>query len=288
MREKCVLLAIILALSVTAFRGGLYAQDEPIACAWASTVPKIDGLKQDWEGVPLIPQKHDVQLGFMNDSRYLYILFVFTNPKNLSSLDQTGITLFYNPEGKKKKDFGINFRKIQVTADQLIAIMEQRQGPMSDQDKARYKTNPSYTLFHYGIISKGKNEVLNADEREGVLPALFRIGRDQAGLAYEFAVPLKKAKELAPGIGTEAGKAVILGFEWGGWSRQLQHEAATRMAAMGAQARDQRASDNLTDGSDPGGVARMRETDAPEMAAMRKMQPKKYDFWVNVQLSNIQ
>lgn len=288
MREKHFLVAVISALSVTAVLGGLYAQDTPTACAWASAVPKIDGLKQDWEGVPLIPQKHDVQLGLMNDSRYLYILFVFTSPKNLSSLDQTGITLYYNPQGQKKKDFGINFRKIQVTGDQLIAMMEQKQGPLSDQEKAKYKANPSYSVFHYGIISKGKKEVLNADESEGILPALFRINRDQTGLAYEFAVPLKKATELAPGIGTEPGETVILGFEWGGWSRQLQQVTAASMAARGAQARDQRASDNLTDGSDPGGAGRMRETDAPEMAAMRKMQPKKYDFWVSVQLANMQ
>ena len=288
MRERYFFLVIMSVLSATAFLGVSYAQDQALASSWASIVPKIDGLKQDWEGTTLIPQKYDVQLGFKNDSRYLYVFLVFTNPKNLSSIDQTGISLFYNPEGQKKKDFGINFRKIQVTADQLIAMMEQKQGPLTDQEKAKYKANPSYTVFHYGIIHKGKKEVLNADESEGILPAVFRINRDQAGLLYEFAVPLKKAKELAPGIGTEAGKTVILGFEWGGWSRQLQQSSASSMAAMGARARDERASDNLTDGSDPGAVSGMRMGDAPEMAAMRKMQPKKYDFWVNVQLANIQ
>jgi hypothetical protein len=266
-----------------------YAEDQPIASTWASAVPKIDGLKQDWEGTPLTSQKHDVQLGLQNDGQYLYILLVFTNPKNLSSIAQTGVTFYFDNEGKNKKDSGINFRRLQLTADEFIAMMEEKQGPLSAEEKAKYKANPSYSVFHYGIIHKSSKEILNADEAEGILPAVFRFGQEQMALCYEFAIPLKKATEMAPGIGTEAGKALALGIEWGGWSRQLKQSVASSMADAQMRAQDARGSEDLKgEGGDPSEVGGMRMGDAPGMAAMRKRQPKKYDFWVNIQLANTQ
>lgn len=291
MNKRIFFIMTLSALFVVAFFGAAYAKDEAIASNWASVAPKIDGLRQDWEGTPLTPQKFDVQLGFKNDDKFLYILLVFTNPKNLSSIDLTGITLFFNPEGQKKNDFGINFRRVQLTADQFIAMTEQEQGPLGDEEKARLKTNPKYALFHCGIISKGSKKVLNADESKGILPAVFRINREQMALCYEFAVPLKRATETAPGMGTEAGKTVTLGIEWGGWSKQMQKFASLDMAGMGMSAQDERASDDLAareDSGDPKDIERMKMGESPQLAAMRKRQPRKFDFWVNVQLANIQ
>lgn len=291
MKKGIFMMMTLSALVFVVFLGAAYAKDEPVASTWASAAPKIDGLRQDWEGTPLTPQKFDVQLGFKNDSQFLYILLVLTNPKNLSSIEQTGITIFFNPEGQKKKDFGINFRRLQLSADQFIAMTEQKQGPLGDEEKARLRTNPRYSLFNYGIINKGSKQVLNADESQGILPAAFRISREQMALCYEFAIPLKRAAELAPGLGTEPGKTVTLNVEWGGWSKQMQQFTAAEMAQMETRARDERASDDLAvrgDASDPQDVSGMRMGESPGMASMRKMQPKKFDFWVNVRLANLQ
>ncbi len=277
-----------LALAVGAAGLGVFGKDAPILSQWADSPPRIDGAADDWAGIELAPQTLGVQVGFKNDDRYLYIHFLFTDPKALTSVEATGLTLYFDVQGKKSKDHGINFRRLQMTADEFIAFLEQKQGPLGEEQKKQYRTNPRYFVFYYGMISKGVKNIQEADERGGVLPAVFRYGKQGRALLYEFAVPLARAKDLAPGIGTEPGQTVRVGFEWGGWTRGLQQFSASQFAQMATAAVDMRAPDDPTsEGGDPGSVRGMRTGEAPDIAAMRKMQPKKYDFWVDVTLAAI-
>ena len=110
-----------------------YGKDEIIKSQWASSPPKIDGLDQDWTAMNLYSQKNNIKLGLRNDEKYLYILFCFTNPKYLSTVELTGLTVYFNPEGKKDKDFGLNFRKIKISADEFIARLEKERGPLKEE-----------------------------------------------------------------------------------------------------------------------------------------------------------
>jgi hypothetical protein len=137
------------------------------------------------------------------------------------------------------------------------------------------------------MISKGVKHVQQADEREGILPAVFRYGQQGRTLVYEFAVPMARATDLAPGIGTEPGQTVKIGFEWGGWSRSLQQFSASQFNQMATAARaDKPREDPTAEGGDPMAVSGMRMGDSPDIAAMRKMQPKKYDLWVDISLAS--
>lgn len=284
MRAKLWL--ILLALAVSAAGLGASAKDAPIVSQWAESPPRIDGAADDWAGTELAPQTLGVQVGFKNDDKYLYVHFLFTDPKALTSVEATGMTLYFDLQGKKSKDHGINFRRLQMTADEFIAFMEQKQGPLPEAQKQQYRTNPRYFVFYYGMIGKGVKQIQPAVEREGILPAVFRYGRLEKALLYEFAIPLERAAELAPGIGTQPGQTVKVGFEWGGWSRNLQQFSASQFNQMATMARSDRPSDDPTgEGGDPGGVSGMRMGDSPDIAAMRKMQPKKYDIWVDVGLA---
>lgn len=286
MRKRQIFTVSLLVLMMSAFSLSGFGHAQATASDWAATPPKIDGLDKDWEGVTLIPQKYGVNLGFRNDENYLYILFQFTDPKYLTTVEATGMTVFFNTEGKKKKDHGINFRKMRLTADQFIAMMEQKQGPLPENQKANLRLNPFYWMFHYGIISKDSKELLTAEEHEDIMPAVFRSQVQQQTVIYEFAVPLERATEFAPGIGTRPGEEITVGFEWGGWIRELKEAVASGMGATGARARDQRASDDLKgEGGDPSDVRGMSIGDAPELAAMRKKQPPKYTFWVDIELA---
>lgn len=275
-------LIVLMAFAISLFCLG---KDEAIESNWADTPPKIDGLSQDWEGIPLVSQKHGVNLGFRNDEKYFYVLFVFTNPKYLTTVELTGMTLYFNPEGEQKKGRAINLRKIQLTADQFIAWMEKNKGPMSEEEKKKIKVHDAYWLFHCGIKKKDTEEIVTAEENARITPAVFRMERQQKTLIYEMAIPLEKATELAPGIGTKIGENLTVGFEWGGWTKELKQVVSSQMGAAGSRARDIKASDDLTgEGGDPRSVRGARMSDAPTLAAMRKRQPKKYLFWVDVKL----
>jgi len=290
MREKSFfkisfLLLIIIFLSINS----LGKEEVTLASLWASVPAQIDGLSQDWQDVPLISQKYGVNLGFKNDEKYLYILFVFTDPKYLSSVESTGMSIYFNPEAEKKKESGINFRRISLAADQFIAWMEEKQGPMTEEQKKAYRVHKSYLMFYCGILGKGFKQIMRADESEKILPAAFRIGGQQKTFIYEFAVPLEKATQLASGVGARPGETLTIGFDWGGWSKEIKQAVASRMGDEASKARDQRASDDHT-GEGGGGqdARRMQMGDAPEMAAMRKMKPKQYDLWLNLKLAEKQ
>jgi len=284
MRARFVL--IFLALAVGAAGLGASGKDTPIPSQWADPVPRIDGAADDWAGTEFAPQPLGVQVGFKNDDKYLYVHFLFTDPKALTSVEATGMTLYFDLQGKKSKDHGINFRRLQMTPDEFIAFLEQKQGPLPEEQKKQYRANPRYSVFYYGMISKGVKNVQQAVEREGILPAVFRYAQQGRALLYEFAIPLARAAELAPGIGTQAGQTVKVGFEWGGWSRSLQQFSASQFNQMATMARADRPGDDPTsEGGDPRAVSGMRMGDSPDIAAMRKMQPKKYDVWVDVSLA---
>jgi len=202
-------------------------------------------------------------------------------------VELTGMTIYFNPEGQKKKGHGINFRKIMLTADQFIDWMEKNKGPMDEEEKKKIKVHDQYWLFHSGIIEKGVKDIVTAEESERITPAVFRMARQQKAFIYELAIPLERATKLAPGIGTKAGESLSVGFEWGGWTQELKKVVASTMGATGSKARDQRASDDIAGkgAGDPRGVSRMRMGDSPDLARMRKRQPKKYIFWMDVKLA---
>ena len=276
----------MMTLAVAAAGANASGKDSPVLSQWVDSAPRIDGAADDWAGMQLTPQTLGVQVGFKNDDKYLYIHFLFTDPKALTSIENTGMTLYFDVQGKKSKDHGINFRRLLMTPDGFIAFLEQKQGPLPEEQKKQYRANPRYSVFYYGLISKGVKHIQQAEEREGILPAVFRYGQQGRALLYEFAIPLARAADLAPGIGTLPGQTVKIGFEWGGWSRALQQFSASQFGQMATAARADRPSEDPTAaGGDPAAVSGMRMGDAPDIAAMRKMQPKKYDFWVDVALA---
>ncbi len=281
-------LLVLMAFAISAF---CFSKDknDVIASDWTSTPPKIDGLSQDWEGVPLISQKYGLELGFRNDEKYFYVLFVFTDLKYLTTAELTGLTLYFNTLGEQKKGRAINFRKIQLTADQFIAWMEKNKGPISEEEKKKIKAHDAYWLFHSGIIKKDTEEIVTAEENSRITPAVFRMVRNQKTFTCELAIPLEKATELSPGIGTKPGENLTVCFEWGGWTKDLKQLVASQMGAAGSRARDERAADDpAREGGDPQDVRGMSWSDRPELAAMRKRQPKKYLLWVDVKLADKQ
>ncbi|MBU4329536.1 MAG: hypothetical protein KKB53_03430, partial [Acidobacteria bacterium] len=94
---------------------------------------------------------------------------------------------------------------------------------------------------------------------------------------------LEKAVELAPGVGAEPGDALVIGFEWGGWTAETKAAAAARMGAQGSQAGMSAGGTDFTgDRSGDGGDSGLPRE---QLQQMRRMMPKEYSFWYDVQLA---
>jgi hypothetical protein len=273
MRKTINLFLIIISVGVIFAMG--VAKDKIVASTWCPSPLIVDGTSADWQGVALtFEKKVQVDYAFMNDSDYLYIFFVFKDPIYLSSINQTGMTIYFNVEGKKKKDYGINFIQKRISAQQYIAMLEKQKGALPDADKNSILATPNYVVFDFNVINK-KAKKNAAEAPAHARAAVYRIQQDQEkNVAIEFAVPLARVAELAPGIGTEPGKQIKVGFEWGGLTEAMKQARMNRF-----QNQSERSAEKVSEqpiGGTGASTSRGRQS------------PKKYDFWVDVQVASSQ
>lgn len=268
--ETALLIFMILAVSIIG-----YTKEQKVDSSWVAVPVKIDGSADDWaEDILAFEKKVKVDLAFKNDPEYLYVVFMFKDPKYLSSISFTGMTLWFNTEGKKKKDYGVKFINKQVTADEYISITEQQFGPIPDEKKSEIREKPNYVINYTEVINKKSKSSSQAPENVKIRPAIFRSGRQEKMMVYEFAIPLKRVTEQAAGIGTEPGKTIKVGFEWGGTTKEMMMQQLKQTSSGSARARAGSATSGLKDERSGG-----RET------TTRIRRQRKYSFWVDVQLA---
>jgi hypothetical protein len=290
MRKELNLNIFLLGFIVLALCASSFSKDIIVESKWVASPMKIDGLNNDWDNNALNSEgKIDVDYAFMNDAGNLYILFIFKNPKFLSSIGMTGMTIWFDSEANKKKDYGIRFIGKQISADQYISMLEEKMGAVPEAKKAQIRTNPRYNFYDYELINKiSKSPSKFSEAQDPIIPA-FRNSIQQKTVIYEFLIPLKRLAELSKEIGANPGKAVQVCFEWGGATKELERAAAGQISSQATRA---------TGESGMGGLKSERDTSAEkvlgdvesgsELAAMRKRIPQQYSFWVEVKLAQNQ
>jgi hypothetical protein len=257
-----------------------FSKQKAITSHWAAAPLTIDGSAEDWPSEDLnLEKKVDVDFAFKNDAENLFILFIFRNPKYLSSINQTGMTLWLNTEGKKKKKFGLTFMKRQVSSDVFISLIEQQKGVLSEEEKNNIRANPRYFVHNVKVVGKESNPALQqSDDSQEDNLAVFRTETQDKMVLYEFAVPLKILADQTKGTGAEPGKIIKVGFEWGGLSEEMKKAIAEGHRIPGTDAmRRGESADSWS----------KRSSGFPERSS-RGQRPPQYSFWVDVQLAKVQ
>jgi hypothetical protein len=250
-----------------------------VGSQWAQNPVSIDGVFSEWDKSTFGSQKKViVNYAFKNDAKNLYVLFIFKNPKYLSSIGLTGMNIFFGPEGKKPGNNGIRFVARQVTADGYIALMEKELGPVADAKKEQIHANKAYILYGHEMISNGESGGLR------LVGPMFRNKREQRTVVYEFAIPFEKLAELSPEIGAEPGKGLEVGFEWGGMTEEIKKDLAGRIGDQATAGRSGSAGGLTQEQRVSSGMGSV-ENSASRLEQMRRMQPKKYSFNVSVKLA---
>ncbi|MBN2408547.1 MAG: hypothetical protein JXE07_02325 [Candidatus Aminicenantes bacterium] len=251
----------------------LVSADQSVQSQWAVPPPGIDGEIGEWQGEPMALQKNvGVEYALRNDGENLYVLFIFKDPKHLSSIEMTGLTMYANTSGKKAKDFAVKFVKKTVSGEELVAYMESQGQPLSEERKQELIDKPQFVIFAATAVNKKGEEIFPAGPVPDVDLPGFRYGRLEGQVVYELRVPLCSRDHHPAGIGAEPGKALKLGFEWGGMTEEMK--AAMRGRGGGMPGTDMTA--ERTTGSYSGPV--------PDVAKG----PKKYSFWVDAKLASAQ
>jgi hypothetical protein len=245
---------------------------------WTAAPVQIDGVQADWAQDTLETEKSvAASYAFKNDANFLYLLFVFNDPKFVSSIEATGMTLWLNAEGKEKKLHGLRFYRKMLNPDQFIQHLEKEGQLLTDEKKQEIKAKPGYILFACDTVNK-KGEVV---PHPGAGSGTYRMARVQKSMAYEFVIPMALLADPASKIQWDASKPLKVGFEWGGMTEEMKKARAAQIGAQGAQAGAEGATwDEYMGGEGGEGFS----APSASLAAMRRA-PKKYDFWIDLKIA---
>jgi hypothetical protein len=249
-----VFLSLAVALTASASSNDLAARS-----VWAAKALTIDGLASDWtEGPMVLHEGTKAEIAFRNDAGDLYILVVFKDPKFWSTLEKSGVTVYFNARGENKKDRGIKFIKLMLTSDQLIARRQGQGRKLTDEQIAAIKAKPIHTLFLYDIVNKKEHKMMAA-AKPALLPD-FNAVKSGNVWTFEIKIPLARNENQPFGVGVEPGSDVKIGIEWGGRTEPVTQQ-------------ETQFSRSLSDRDVPG-----------QDAQIRKGEPK-YIFWMAVNLA---
>jgi len=280
MRNKIFARTLLLSLLVLAVCLAGFSEEKTIACMWRGSPLSIDGADNDWAGDTLsFEKKFEVDYAFKNDAENLYVLFVFKDPLFLSTIKDTGMTFWINTEGKKKKKYGITYMIRKVSAEGIISILEKQKGPLPEAEKNKIRSQPEY-IFYQGDVRDKKGNILTPKALGGELPMpIFKSQPKQKMMVYEFVMPLRILEKLSAKHKMEPGKKVKVGFEWGGLTERMK---AQRMARLEKSAEGGAGTKATTTSARESDLDR-RSDGALNLRSSKG--PKKYSFWVDVELA---
>ncbi len=270
MKHSKIMYSFFLCFVILAFCSLGIAKEKVVQSQWTTSPPNIDGSNSDWEGGTLtLYKKAQVDYAFRNDADNLYVIFIFNDPRGfMSTIKQSGITLWLNTDGKKKKNYGIRFAIKTVSADNYIQIVEQMMGePMPEDKKAQIKAKESYQVFHNEVIDKEGEAPPIAS---GPTSPSFNTAGGKETVVYEFKVALKKDDTSPVGIGTQPGGSFTIGFDWGGTTKEMRQERLTKSTERGSQ---------RSSGQSLGGADRFSSLG-------KTLRAVSYIFWAEVQLAD--
>jgi hypothetical protein len=197
-------------------------QETSVNSRWASVLPSVDGQGEEWPADTFSLQKKlKIDFAFENDDRNLYILMVFKDPKSLSSIDATGITISCVPLGAKQRTNSVLFIGKTLTADEYITRLESSGTPLTEKEKEILRIREQHPVFEaYAVDGQGKT-VAPGPLRSDVDPPAFKAAWRGDIATFEFRVPLASPSAHPAGIGTASGDTIRVSFEWGGKSTKL-------------------------------------------------------------------
>lgn len=246
---------------------------------WASSPVQIDGSFADWFDVPFTEEKKmELEFAFKNNEENLYILFLFKNPKYLSSIGVTGMTLWLDGKQESKTRPKIVFIQKQLSSEELISLLEKKNGPLPEEKKKQLQGSPSY-LINDAEVALGKDKVFSQLlEKPEEKTASFSFNKFHNYFVFEFAVNLRKVSTEVPEMAVSPGENLEMGFEWGGMTNEMKKEMMRREGLLNktvtseeefSESRSDMASTvSIPLGTSPG--------------------PKKYDLRVSVKLAGKQ
>ncbi len=282
MTKKTILIPLLLSL-VAGLGVIALAKDAVVESQWLAVPLRIDASDKDWQDATfLTDEASKARYCIRNDAKNLYLMFIFPDITSYTTIEYTGLRVYFGADGKKNKNLGVLFTKRPMETELIIAELEKMGQPLTEEQKAELRKQKSHAVFVEEPINE-KKETISSDPAVKTEPPVFRSMANKQRMLYcEFRIPLSRVNE-ARGIGTEPGKTIKLGFEWGGTTNEIMKTIMADRAASGSNARQGASGMSSSVAAGAGGEG---GGDAPDFAAFnRDPRYKKHAFWIDLKLA---
>ncbi len=232
--------------------------------AWRDRPIKIDGKFTDWnESTVHYDNDTKVVLNLINDADYLYLCLISRNRAIEAKIMESGLTLWFDPDGGQKNEFGIRFPIGLSRMGMSIDDEEKRDIERDWQDQEdksglidREKEKLMDKNFNQRLEAleglQGKLEIvrLGAGKRDmvkdkgialgdtgmnkpvelsleeaGKFGIEAKVGRQKDYFVYELKIPLTKSAEHIYAIEARKGEPIGLGLEVVNFSADIPNDA---------------------------------------------------------------
>jgi hypothetical protein len=165
----------------------------------------IDGNAVEWDGKTMVLREHQATLGVQHDDEFLYLCFTTSDRQAQFQILGRGLTVWFDPEGKEKKSFGVHFP---MGMEAPLRMLPRTGQPDIDVlGIALQRIRPEMELLGPG---KDERRRVTIGQVGGINA---RLGRQQDLLIYELKVPLKFSPDHPWSIEVVPTNALSIGLE---------------------------------------------------------------------------
>lgn len=177
---------------------------------WRTREVKIDGQNEEWDGAMHIFQDQRVDVGLLNDERYLYLGLFAGDKERETQMLASGCTIWLTADGKKAKRLGVRFPH---------GLPPERRREFARE----WAKNGAETAVASTHALDGSAELVNEDgplmvtAADDSVQVAVKPYRD--ALIYELKVPLARIAELGA---VSPGQEIGIGIELGSVSKAVR------------------------------------------------------------------
>ena len=216
-RELILSSIVIITAFITAGCGEFLAKS-----TWCDREVIIDGIDdgEEWNDARYFFEKEKVTVGLINDKTDMYVRLSTNDHKIQRQFLMLGFTLWFNPQGGKRKTLGIHF-PVGMQGGGMpggdMQMTPRKTGSDREAEDAQLQKMIEESQKEIEIIGPGKDEKIKMSVEEVEEYGIeVRIGySSKENLVYELKVPLLRNVSRPYYIGTEIAKVVGIGLESG-------------------------------------------------------------------------
>lgn len=178
---------------------------------WRDREVTIDGKHDDWLNALMYFEDENVSLGLQNDESFMYICMIVEDPMIRNQIMRQGFTLWFEPAGAKKRNFGIKFPLGMSEEEMQMRGMQEGDVPMKprrgEQDPERFMQAQMRQMNELEILGPGKDESVRMpiNEAKGIN---VTVKLSSGTLVYELKVPLSQDEQNPYAVGAKAGSSI--------------------------------------------------------------------------------